>query len=373
MKQCSVLLGRRQVRPRSSSSQYSSLVHLKQTVATTVGASSSSRDEAWAGSALFLLSSMTATSIALCETVHASQPKTLQASQPAAAAATTEDDDSEPQFPMYDNVPDEDVDTDCFLCRTHRQGPCRTQWRNFEYCAKDHPEEEGATKCSIYVQSFQECWMKHLNLYLLIAMTLNQERVQELEEKFTQPEQRAQDLETHFQWQEWNSLLEQDGFLDSCQQVKDVFEEFENTTAIWKVYESLNEEPFVVNVFCQVPTRRQDGRLLRVIYAVDQENRTIGLADYNQQHEIDRAESEGHEPDLEYHRVVVSLIPGVTEGIKIKAVYATETNEEEGGEGNISEGTENETIGGGEKGDILVESEWIPLPGIDQSLQATLA
>ena len=223
-------------------------------------------------------------------------------------------------------------------------------------------------------------------------MTLNQERVQEVEAKFSTDDngdddkkknnatQRPQDLETHFAWQEWTNLLDQEGFLDSCQQVKAVFEQFEKTTAIWKVYESLNEEPFVVNVFCQVPTRRADGRVLRMIYALDQEGRTIGLADYNQQHEIEKAESEGREPELEYHRVVVSIIPGVTEAVKIKAVYAAETDqdpeeEEEDQDGKTEEDLDyaGEAIGGGEKGDVLAESEWIPLPGLDQSLQTTLA
>lgn len=217
-------------------------------------------------------------------------------------------------------------------------------------------------------------------------MTLNQERIQEVEAKFATTDeknnnnnntQRPQDLETHFAWQEWMNLLDQEGFLDSCQQVKAVFDQFEKTMAIWKVYESLGEEPFVVNVFCQVPTRRTDGRMLRMIYALDQEGRTIGLADYNQQHEIEKAESEGREPDLEYHHVVVSIIPGVTEAVKIKAVYVVETEQDtdEEEQSNTQEELDSvgPSIGGGEKGDVLAESEWIPLPGLDQSLQTTLA
>ena len=230
MNQSSVLLGRQTMRQRNSTCAFVSL-H-QRTAATLTGASfGGSRDDTWwryaAGStALVLLSSTTtAATVALCETAHANGPlETPEVLPPRGSAATPDEDESssntEPEYPMYDNVPDEDVETDCFLCRTHRQGPCRPQWRNFEYCAKDHPEEEGAERCSIYVQSFQDCWMKHLNLYLLIAMTLNQERVEELEQKFTTPAQRSQDLETHFQWQEWLALLEQDGFLDSCQQVR---------------------------------------------------------------------------------------------------------------------------------------------------------
>lgn len=278
-------------------------------------------------------------------------------------------------FPVYENVPEQDEPTDCFLCRTHRQGPCRAQWRNFEYCAKDHAGDElaGSQVCSKYVPAFQECWMRHLNLYLLIAMALNHERVETTERKYADPSERADDLETHIDWQEWTRLSEQDNFLEACEQVKNVFNQYERSMPVWRVYESLNEDPFLVNVTCQVPTRRKDGRSLRLVYALDQDNRTIGLADYREQYEIEKAESEGREPDLEYHRIVMSLIPGLTEAIKVKALYVSDATEDE------DEGVATEDLDYADDprsdrvdGEVLAESPWIAAPGLAKNLNESL-
>ena len=327
----------------------------------------SSRFLLLAGSAAILgLSASSSSAVSNCE----------EKAQESKVVLPVEGEQAQPEIPVYENLPEHDVETDCFLCRTHRQGPCRPQWRNFEYCAKDHPNDEGAEQCAIYVQSFQECWMKHLNLYLLIAMTLNHERVEEFEKKFTQPDQLSDDLQIQIDWHEWEKLIDQEGFLESCQQVKSVFDEFDDSTPIWKVYESLKEEPFVVNVVCHVPTRRQDGRILRVAYGLDQENRTIGLADHNEQYEIEKAESEGRQPNLEYYRVVLSLIPGLTEAVKIRAIYVEDENfepeEEEGVATEDLDYVDEKTRAVGKK-DILASSDWIPLPGLVQSLDPTVA
>lgn len=287
------------------------------------------------------------------------------------AGGSDTETDEETSFPVYENVPDEDPPTDCFLCRTHRRGPCREQWRSFEFCAKDHPTEDGSRRCSVYAKAFQECWVKHLNLYLLIAMTLNEERVQQIEREFTSssPDKEcANDLQTVFVWQEWNALLEQDGFFESCDRVQAVFEEFDRSVPIWKVYNSLQEEPFVVNIPCQIPSRRQDGRILKVVYGLDQENRVVGLSDYDPRYEIEKAEKQGKEPDLEYHRFVISLVPGVTEAVQIKAVYASEVVEDdpEEEEGVATEDLDQAIVNDEEdKGPILTETGWIPLPGLN--------
>eukprot|EP00977_Amphora_coffeiformis_P005402 scaffold1149_cov165-Amphora_coffeaeformis.AAC.5 len=317
-----------------------------------------------AGSSAFLwISSSLSLKPTLCETaIEKSESSTEQQQQ------QREEAQDESTFPVYENVPDEDYPTDCFLCRTHRQGPCRPQWRSFEYCAKDNPTEEGAARCSIYVKAFQECWMKHLNLYLLIAMTLNQERIGDVERDFTQPEQRQADLQANFVWQEWNTLLEQEGFLDSCDRVKEVFADYDKAVPVWKVYYTLNEDPFVVNIPAYVPTRRPDGRVLKMAYGLDQENRAIGLADYDPQYEITKAESEGREPELEYHRIMLSLVPGITEAVQIKAVYAASDgmdDDPEEEDGVATEDLDQAIVGEGEdKGAVLTETGWTPLPGL---------
>ena len=215
--------------------------------------------------------------------------------------------------------------------------------------------------------------MRHLNLYLLIAMALNHERVETTERKYADPSERADDLETHIDWQEWTRLSEQDNFLEACEQVKNVFNQYERSMPVWRVYESLNEDPFLVNVTCQVPTRRKDGRSLRLVYALDQDNRTIGLADYREQYEIEKAESEGREPDLEYHRIVMSLIPGLTEAIKVKALYVSDATEDE------DEGVATEDLDYADDprsdrvdGEVLAESPWIAAPGLAKNLNESL-
>ena len=289
-----------------------------------------------------------------------------------------EDDDEGDTYPVYENVPEEDAPTDCFLCRTHRQGPCRSPWRSFEYCAKDHAtasdgdDDDGATRCAVFVKAFQECWMKHLNLYLLIAMTLNQERIREVERECQQqPTQSRTDLQANIVWQEWNNVSDQEGFSDLCDRVRAVFANYDKSTPVWKVYDTFDEEPFVVNVPCHVPTRRPHGRMLKTVYGLDQDNRAIGLADYDPQYEITKAESEGREPELESHRLVLTLVPGITEAVQIKAVYAATDgmiddglDEEEEEEGVATEDLDQAIVGDSDnKRAVLTETGLIPLPG----------
>lgn len=295
----------------------------------------------------------------------------------ATKAAAIDDDDmkwgNKSDVPIYEGVPDEDVETDCFVCRTHRQGPCRTRWRNFEYCAKDHPDD-GSEICAVYVKSFQDCWMQHLNLYLLVAMTINHERIEQIEKNLSKPNQRRPGLRYDIKWDDWNVLFDQEeDFLGDLMQIKAVFDRFPKSTPIWKVYETLREDPFVVNVECRVPTRRKDGRTLKVVYALDQEDRAVGLTDYDKKYEIEKAESQGKEPDLETHRLILSLVPGVTEAIQIKAVYAhDDTEDDSDDEEEEEEGLATEELDivksrrtRRSQGSVLVSSDWIPLPGIE--------
>lgn len=343
------------------------------------------------GSTLMLWSAATTATACEADAASTRPPSSSPAERQWQAAASTSDNNSNdderreqdqtPDFPMYDNLPDEDVETDCFLCRTHRQGPCRRQWRNFEYCAKDHPDN-GGTACSPYVQPFQDCWMKHLNLYLLIAMTLNGERIHEIQRQHAADKansQRRKGLQHVIKWDEWNALFEQEGFLDSVAQVRAVFDQFEKTMPLWQVYDTLKEDPFVVNVECRVPTRRKDGRILKVCYALDQDDRAVGLADYDKSYEIEKAAVEGRgAPDLDHCRMVLSLVPGATEAIQIKALYvppndadedvlADEDNEDAEPEGVATEDLDivrARRPKSSSHGSVLVESLWVPLPGL---------
>jgi hypothetical protein len=252
----------------------------------------------------------------------------------------------------------------------------------------DDMDTAAAEYCAQYTTPFYECWMQHLNLYLLIAMSLNQERVNEMEQSCTVV---VDDLPTRIDWTEWTKLFQQDqNFVDYIsQQVKAMFDKYEtnqeeeedsNSTTrppVWKVYESLGEEPFLVNVTCQIPTRRDDGRTLRTVYAIDQHHRTIGLANYHEMYEIEKAEKEGRPPNLEYCRMVISIIPGLTESVKLKALYVSESTDDglEEDEGVATEDLDyaddrrSDMIA---QGDIIAESPWIVTPGATPNLQESL-
>jgi hypothetical protein len=340
------------------------------------------------GAALLLLSSGT---VALCEEKLEKQESAEEEPSDANSGANEDDGDSEhenderiyiqedldpEEDPVYWNIPEEDPWTDCFLCRTHRQGPCRPQWRSFEFCAKDHAEK-GAQVCAPFVEPFQKCWMQHLNLYLLIAMTLHQEVVDMIQEDFP-PGKRQSDNEWQptIDWREWEAVLDEEKSLRATvQHVSAMFENIDATTPVWKVYDSRQEEPWVVNVEGQIPAHHQR-RILRFVYAVDQENRVLGFVECHPTYETYMVAKEGGNANPESHRLLISMVPGLTQSIQLQALYVIinpETSEAEDTD-TVQNGTD-ESIHHDSmehvdpdsveevEGAILFESEWIPLPG----------
>jgi hypothetical protein len=340
------------------------------------------------GAALLLLSSGT---VALCEEKLEKQESAEEEPSDANSGANEDDGDSEhenderiyiqenldpEEDPVYWNIPEEDHWTDCFLCRTHRQGPCRPQWRSFESCAKDHAED-GAHVCAPFVGPFQKCWMQHLNLYLLIAMTLHQEVVDIIQEDFP-PGKRQSDNEWQptIDWREWEAVLDEDKSLRATvQHVSAMFENIDATTPVWKVYDSRQEEPWVVTVEGQIPAHHQR-RILRFVYAVDQENRVLGFVECHPTYETYMVAKEGGNANPESHRLLISMVPGLTQSIQLQALYVIinpETSEAEN-EDTVQKGTDESTHHDSMEnvdpdsveeveGAILFESEWIPLPG----------
>lgn len=110
-----------------------------------------------------------------------------------------------PDDPFY-TVPEGDEPTDCQMCLTFRQGPCRIDWKRFELCVKNNDpspaakadkddsdekddndnkdnddtnkddeaaakksSEEGATACMKYAMPFYTCSHKHVNTYLILG------------------------------------------------------------------------------------------------------------------------------------------------------------------------------------------------------------
>jgi hypothetical protein len=348
------------------------------------------------GAAFLFLSSGT---VACCEEKVERQDAAEGAPSGASSATNSrdeedyEDENDEKEYiqenldteedPVYWNIPEVDPETDCFLCRTHRQGPCRPQWRSFEFCAKDDKEEDGHV-CAPFVKCFEKCWLQHLNLYLLIAMTLHQEVADAIQEDFP-PGQRqtgrsAADWQPTIDWREWETVVEdeEEGLRDMIQHVTALFENFDaTTTPVWKVYDRQQEEPWVINVEGQIPAHYQR-RVLRFVYAVDQENRVLGFAEFSPTYDMYLVAKEGRPANPASHRLLISMVPGLTQLIRLQAVYAVLVrNKPESGTPEDAvppQGTaesidpdhmEHDTADGAEVGDtaIFVETEWIPLPG----------
>eukprot|EP00978_Attheya_sp_CCMP212_P006118 scaffold13787_cov59-Attheya_sp.AAC.7 len=102
----------------------------------------------------------------------------------------------------YADLPDQDEPTTCTICKINRQGPCRSVWRKFEHCMKDHggkkkKEAENADShdeqkqpslgeaCDRYMLPWLNCVQQHRNLYTLFTNNMYQhEYVDGLEESF---------------------------------------------------------------------------------------------------------------------------------------------------------------------------------------------
>jgi len=86
---------------------------------------------------------------------------------------TTVDDNNNIEID-YENLPEDDEETECSICKTNRKGPCRQFWRKAEYCMKNNEGEVVAEKCVDYMLPWIECLQKHPNLYTLLNNQVTQ-------------------------------------------------------------------------------------------------------------------------------------------------------------------------------------------------------
>ena len=256
-----------------------------------------------ASAACFLV----ATSLTLCEEKSTTTSDSLTA-QSSASAEPVE---------KYENVPEEDEETDCFLCRTHRQGPCRDVWRNFEYCIKDHRDTGDTSQCDRFVKPFEKCWMEHIQLYLLIALDANKRDLDRIHGALRY--QRPIIFEPAMDWMPWMDFCESENFGIA---VKDAYEwsSIDKSVPYWKRFEFLKLEPTIVNIASILPVVNDDGLKLKTAYAVDQDGIILGYAEYDEAYEAKKAADENRSvPDN--HKLIVSLVPGMTNAIRVVAVY----------------------------------------------------
>jgi len=279
-------------------------------------------DRCWKlGLALFVIGGTL--QIMQCESAVFSEPQT---SNCESKVETTEYEEEN----CHDNLPEEDEETNCAVCKTFRQGPCRLSWKKLEQCFKDHENEaNGASKCMQHFTPHQKCLLKYINLYQLISLDMKQELVRDAELSVTPDERKV--WKPEIDYSKWIMFVEDEGF--SFRQTMDS----PKHTPLWKRLPE-NTEPVLISLTSSLP-QKQGGMLLKIAYAVDQDGMVLGLT-FNKVYGalIDKAakggassqeqEKESTKPKMEAAdpnapmELEFSVLPGETTHIRVKAMYA---------------------------------------------------
>jgi len=257
----------------------------------------------------------------------------------------------------YENLSEDDDDeTDCFLCRTNRQGPCQLFWRKFEHCVKDNSGKENESGlCDRYISPLEQCLRKYGTLYMLISMEVQQNDLEKLWEK---PEERgvsihrineeqAQSIETkpsrnttrqsnssssffQIDWTRWTEFQE----TKSSKALSQTYAKLPRTRPLWKRFpESGWQKIFSVQVSSTIQVIRrakldtaksEEKLVLRIAYAVDQDDNVIGCVEYYPP-KTDNGEQKALAPEDDNRELKILLLPGMTETIQIKALYTCES------------------------------------------------
>ena len=236
-----------------------------------------------------------------------------------------EDEDDDP----YANLPEEDEPTDCSMCNTFRQGPCRTTWRKLERCFKDHEEEQnGAQKCMRYFLPHQKCLMNYTNLYSLVRLTNLQEYIDETEKTLPTNQRREMDELPDIDWSLWEQFIQDVG----PHFTQGLSTSVSKDTPLWKRFPP-DTEPVVLTFSTQIPRQDKAGLVLRFAYVVDQDGMVLGVESneiyrklkdqaegrVREQSSTDNEDTEtpGPHVNLEFH-----VVPSITQNIQVKAMYA---------------------------------------------------
>ena len=265
------------------------------------------------------------TTAATASLAEEQQENTVPSTVPALAVAIEEEEEEEDP---YENLPEEDEPTECSMCNTFRQGPCRPFWRKLERCFKDHEgQENGASICMRYFMPHQKCLMNYTNLYNLVRLTSLQEYIDETEEALPARQRAKMSVPTSLDWSLWREFQN-----DAGPQYAQGLEKaaFTKRTPLWKRFAE-DTEPVVLTFNVQIPRQEEDGLLLRFAYVVDQDGMVLGVESNpryrkfkdevegrkKEEKEEEEETDVGPEMKLEFY-----VIPSMTQEIKIKAMYA---------------------------------------------------
>lgn len=197
------------------------------------------------------------------------------------SADNASEDDSDP----YDNLPEEDEETSCSMCKTFRQGPCGKPWRKMERCMKDHEEEENGVveHCMKYFTPHHKCLTQYTNLYHLISLDMKQELVRDAELAVTEDERRTWDPPLNLG--PWLEFVKDQG-LSFCETITSTVRQTgeskvnQRPTPLWKRFPD-NLEPVLVTCSAELPlqqTEKNNDLILKIAFAVDQDGVCIGFA-----------------------------------------------------------------------------------------------
>lgn len=278
----------------------------------------------WIAAAAAIFSGSTIGTVFLSEKEEKNDPT---AATIGAAPAENEEEEEDP----YENLPEEDEPTDCSMCNTFRQGPCRPYWRKVERCFKDHEgQENGASHCLRYFMPHQECLMNYTNLYNLIRMTSLQEYIDETEMALPANQRVEMDIPASTDW----SLLHEfqkdvgpnytQGLEKSSYNAK--------KDPLWKRFPE-DTEPVVLTFSMEIPREDTSGLLLRFAYVVDQDGMVLGVESnllYRKlKDEVEGRKRDDHGEDGKDEtesgpkmKFEFYVIPNMTQKVRVKAMYA---------------------------------------------------
>eukprot|EP00523_Entomoneis_sp_CCMP467_P009864 CAMPEP_0168738134 /NCGR_PEP_ID=MMETSP0724-20121128/10770_1 /TAXON_ID=265536 /ORGANISM="Amphiprora sp., Strain CCMP467" /LENGTH=368 /DNA_ID=CAMNT_0008785455 /DNA_START=202 /DNA_END=1304 /DNA_ORIENTATION=+ len=269
-------------------------------------------------SGLWISSAQNHSSITNCEAAPEQKPGDNRNGQ----GLTEEEEEEDP----YANLPEEDEPTDCSMCNTFRQGPCRPPWRKLERCFKDHENEEGgATKCMKYFLPHQECLMKYINLYDLVGQEMKQELISDIEQSFSKDE-RHQIPMPGIDWSLYHEFLKEQG-----PSFRQTIPNLPPETPLWKRLPP-ETEPVLISLQTELPktykrlSGKDNGWILKVAYVVDQDGKVLGFQ-YSEAYSDLLKISHGDKPEKETSledplKVRLVIMPGETKSIQIKAFYS---------------------------------------------------
>lgn len=279
-----------------------------------------------------------ATTTAAAALLH-TDPVNCEAAAESAVEAPIENNEVLEEEDPYENLPEEDEETDCSMCNTFRKGPCRPQWRKLERCFKNHEgEENGAVKCMRYFKPHQMCLMDYTNLYQLVSLDVKQELVRDAELSVSEHERRQWDPVVD--WSTWIRFVGDAG-LSFCETIRSKDEDGK-PLALWKRLPE-NKEPVLLTLPVPLPkVDEESGMILKIAYALDQDGMVLSLT-YNKEYgelieqsqkkneegskeeetsekPSDEAEEKGEVSDtFEFDFFV---LPGDTKEVRICALYA---------------------------------------------------